>query len=96
MPRRDDKSSSSSLFPGFMALLVLVLVIILVQGLFFRMERDELARKTLPGLGVEAELLREGQESQLTDYARVDGSANQVKLPISRAMELVVEEYGQK
>ncbi len=96
MPRHDETKSSSSLFLGFMGVLVIVLIIVLVQGLFFRMENDELARKSLPGLGAEAELLRQGQEQQLTDYARVDGGADEVRLPISRAMELVVEEYGQK
>lgn len=78
-----------------MGVLSIILVLVLVQGLFNGMEREEIARKMLPGLGEDAEFLRRGQETQLSGYGRVGDSEEIVRLPIERAMQIVIEEYGQ-
>jgi len=96
MHRNDEPQSSLSLFVGVMGLLVVLIIVLLVQGMFLRMENEELDRKGNAGLGEEADFLRHGQELQLTKYARGDDASGGVKLPIERAMELVVEEYGRK
>ncbi len=93
MQRYDDPQSASSLFVGFMGILVVVLIVVLAQGFFFRLEKEELARKNLPGMGEEAQFLRMAQEAQLESYAPGENGA--VKMPIDQAMDLVVEEYAQ-
>lgn len=50
---------------------------------------SESRRKTL------AEL-QEAQAKQLTSYGWVDKNSGQVQLPIDRAMELTVQQYGAK
>ena len=40
--------------------------------------------------------LRQRQEKQLASYAWVDRKAGVVQLPIDRAMELVIAQYGSK
>jgi len=94
MQRYDDPQTSSSLFVGTVGLLLVVIVVLLAKGFFFRMLDDEVARKNLPGLGEEARFLSEGQLAQLSGYRPVEGEEGRVAIPIERAMEIIVEEYG--
>ncbi len=93
MHRYDDPQTASSLFVGIMGILLVVLTIVIAQAYFFRMEKEELDRKNLPGMGEDAQFLRAAQEGQLENYA--PGENGMVKIPIDQAMNLVVEEFGQ-
>lgn len=96
MQRYDDPRSSSSLFVGLLSLLGLLIIVVLAEGFYHRLERGERERKQLPGLGEEAAMLREGQLAQLRGYRPVPGAEDRATLPIERAMELIVEENGRK
>ncbi|MBC8367667.1 hypothetical protein H8E52_09685 [bacterium] len=92
MHRYDDPQSASSLFVGIVGIILVILTILVAQAYFFRMEKEELDRKNLPGMGEEAAFLRAAQEGQLEGYA--PGENGMVKVPIEQAMNLVVEEFG--
>jgi len=94
MTRKPDPQAASSLFLGALGILVVILAVVSLRGVFYGMEEAEWASKNLPGLGEEAGLLRRSQQSRLQSYARSEREKGVLIVPIERAMELVVEEYG--
>jgi hypothetical protein len=75
------------------AILVFVLVVAL-QALFQRVERDELERKVVAAPAQELESLRADQLETLSEYRYVDRAKGIVAIPIDRAMELEVRGRG--
>ena len=73
------------------AILVYV-VIILLQGVFYRTQEAEVARKTFGIPPQDLTLARSTQLEVLSSYRWLDQPRGVVRVPIDRAMELVIQE----
>ena len=91
-------SNHKSASPAVMLLGVLsALVLMLAGGIFLqgwaeRRLADEERTKVFERSYPELEAYRQQQEQQLSEYAWIDEEAGTVRLPVERAMSLVVEE----
>lgn len=90
--RYDDPDVPASAIVGVLGAVLLFVIIVGLQALFYSMERKELARKVMedpyqPLLQLEAD-----QIELLNSYGWVDQQAEIAHIPVDRAMELIVEE----
>lgn len=76
---------------GVVSAVVLVAVIAVLQGLYYRAEQQENLKKAVM-VPSEAQAVRAEQLGQLQGYRVVDPQQGIVAIPIERAMELVVHE----
>ncbi len=92
--RYDDPNIGASAMVGLVGAIALFVVIVLLQALFYRMQTSEQNAKvsSQPNQGVQA--LDAEQLEQLTSYEWVSQPDGVVRIPVERAMELVVAESG--
>jgi hypothetical protein len=92
MMRYDDPSFSGSVVAGVLGAIVLFVVIVALQTMFYSMEQSELERKvyTVPSEELSREQAR--QLEVVSSYGWVDESSGVVHVPVGRAMELLVRE----
>ena len=90
--RYDDPDVPASAIVGILGAVLLFVIIVGLQALFYSMEREELARKVLEDPYEPLRQLDAGQLERLNSYGWVDQQAGTAHIPIERAMELVVEE----
>ncbi|MEZ4386028.1 MAG: hypothetical protein R3D98_00335 [Candidatus Krumholzibacteriia bacterium] len=77
---------------GVLLVVLTFVLILLVQGWFYKAERDEYVRKVIEPRAEELGTVRAEQQALLTSYSVVDAKAGTVSIPIERAMELVVRQ----
>ena len=77
---------------GVLLVVLTFVLILLVQGWFYKAERDEYVRKVIEPRAEELATVTAEQQAALTTYRVVDEKAGTVAVPIARAMELVVRE----
>jgi hypothetical protein len=85
-----DPKSSTTVVIGVVGTLVLVLIVIALQALYYRAEQAEVERKVYEAAPEEWSRLRAEQESRLHAYRWVDREQGVVAVPIDRAIELLV------
>jgi len=90
--RYDDPNVPRSAVAGLVGAVLLFVIIVFLQALFFRMERAEVARKVDSERSEALAQLRAEQQEVLHSYKLVDPKAGVVHIPIERAMELEVAE----
>ena len=90
--RYDDPNVSASAVIGIIGAILLFVVIVALQALFYSAEEAERARKVHGRAGEEAERLTAEQQEILNSYRWIDQQAGVVGIPIERAMELVAGE----
>jgi len=88
--RYDDPDVPASALVGILGAIVLFVTIVALQGLFYSMQSRELARKADPYEPLQQ--LDADQMETLNSYGWVDPQERVVRIPIARAMELVVVE----
>ncbi|MCP4898023.1 MAG: hypothetical protein GY906_13705 [bacterium] len=88
----DDPNVPASAFVGLVGAIVLFVIIVALQGLFYSMERTEFERKATDGPFEDLARLDADQLETLNSYGWVDQQQGTVHVPISRAMGLVVAE----
>src|SRR5262245_35103700 len=79
-------------FVGIIGTILLVTVVAFLQGLYERVQRQELRRKVVDVTPLERETLRVHQQEVLHATVWVDPAAGAVTLPIDRAMELLARD----
>ena len=90
--RYDDPDVPASAVVGILGAILLFVIIVGLQALFYRMEEGELARKVYDQPYQELQQLDADQLETLNSYGWMDRQRNVAHIPIGRAMELVVEE----
>jgi hypothetical protein len=90
--RYDDPNVPVSAVVGIISAVLLFVVIIGLQAVFFSMEKSEIDRKVTSRSYDALERLRAGQLEQLNSYGWVSEPDGVVHVPIERAMEIVVAE----
>jgi len=90
--RYDDPNVPVSAVVGIISAVLLFVVIIGLQALFFSMEKAEIDRKVTGRSFDDLERSRADQLEQLNSYGWVSEPDGVVHIPIERAMEIVVQE----
>jgi uncharacterized membrane protein len=90
--RYDDPNVPRSAVAGLIGAVLLFVIIVFLQALFFRMERAEVVRKVDSQQNDALARLRADQQELLNSYHMVDPKAGVVRIPIERAMEIEVAE----
>ena len=92
MHKSDDPNTSTIAVIGIVGAILIFVVIVLLQAVFYRVEHAETAKKTFGGAPEELTRLRAEQEEELNSYRWVNEQEGVVSIPIKRAMEIVVRE----
>jgi len=92
--RYDDPDVSASVLVGVVGAILLFVIIVGLQALFYRMDESERSRKVYEQPDQALQQLDADQLAALTSYGWVDQQRGVVRIPIERAMQLVVEESG--
>lgn len=88
--RYDDPDVPASAIVGIIGAILLFVIIVALQALFYRMEERELVRKVYDQPYEELQALDADQLETLNSYGWVDQQNQIAHIPIERAMELVV------
>ncbi len=79
---------------GAVTLVALVAIILGLQAYTDRVEQQELFVKVLQPVSDDLLALRAKEDAELNSYGYIDRAKGKVRLPIRRAMELLVKEKG--
>lgn len=90
--RYDDPNVPASAIVGILGAVLLFVIIVGLQALFYSMEGKEHARKVTEDPYEPLQRLEADQLGVLNSYGWVDQQAGIAHIPIDRAMELVAEE----
>lgn len=93
-PEERDPKSGSTLIVGAVGVILLAVVIILLQVLFYRTAEAERWRKVISQQPAELRGVQAEQREMLNGYRWVDQPAGVVAIPIDAAMERVIERTG--
>lgn len=77
---------------GVLLVVLTFVLILLVQGWFYKAQSDEYVRKVIEPRAEELGTVTAAQRADLTTYRVIDQQAGTVAVPIARAMQLVVDE----
>ena len=91
--RYDDPNVPVSVVVAIISAVLLFVIIIGLQAVYFSMQGTELDKKVLSRSNDALESVRAEQLEQLNSYGWVSQPEGVVHIPIDRAMELVVQEY---
>jgi len=89
-----DPNTQNTVLIGILAAITLFVVVVMLQALFYRVERGETRRKVETAVPEELARLRAAQLEQLNSYRWVDQTAGVTAIPIDLAIRLVVQEQG--
>lgn len=96
-PRRnDDPETSGILIVGILSAIFLFVIIVAVQALFYNIQKAEHERKVVTQPHAEWSQVKTEQLETLNSYRWIDREKGVVGIPIERAMELFLEERGQR
>lgn len=87
----DDPNAGALAFVGALGTVVLVLVVLLLQAVFYRAQQAENERKALVSSPAELRALQTAQREQLASYRWVDREKGIAAIPIEEAMRLEAE-----
>ena len=90
--RYDDPNVPASAMVGIVGAILLFVIIVALQALFYSMEERELADKVYSQRYEELQRLDADQLEQLNSYGWISEPDGVAHIPIERAMELVVAE----
>ena len=90
--RYDDPDVPASAIVGILGAVLLFVIIVALQALFYSMESREFDRKVTGQSYEPLQQLDADQLETLNSYGWVDQQASVARIPINRAMELVVQE----
>ncbi len=92
--RGDDPNPAPTLAYGIFGAILVFVIIVGVQALYYHEQRKEDFRKTIAPAPEELSLLRATQLEQIHSYRWIDEKQGIVAIPIERAMELTTREIG--
>jgi hypothetical protein len=94
MVRYDDPNVQLSALVGIVGSVLLFVIIVGLQAMFYAMQEDELRLKVYTQTSEELRRLDAVQLEELNSYGWVDQQNGVVRIPIQRAMELTVQELA--
>ncbi len=77
---------------GLGILVALVAIILALESYVDRVEQQQIYQKVLVPVSEDLKTLHAREDAQLNSYQVIDKAKGTVRIPIARAMELVVEE----
>jgi hypothetical protein len=89
---RDNLDNGMILTLGVLLVVLLFVLILLLQGWFYKAQHDEHVRKVIEPRSEELASSVAAQREALHRYRLLDAGEGRVALPIDRAMQLVVRE----
>ena len=95
-PAESDPRSAPTVLVGTVGLVLLAVILLLLEVLYQRTSQAEIERKVVDEQPQELRQLEARQLEQLGGYAWVDRERGIVKVPLERAMELVIDEAGRE
>lgn len=90
----DDPRARNTAVAGIIGALLVFVIIVALQALFYNAEEQERVAKVYGQAPEELTRLRAQQLEQINSYRWVDPENGLVKIPIERAMELEAREIG--
>jgi hypothetical protein len=81
---------------GFLMLATLVVVILLLQWYYDRVRERQIYVKQLEPVAQDLRNVRAREDTELHSYRYIDRGKGSVRIPIERAMELLLAEQGGK
>ena len=90
--RYDDPDVPASLVVGVVSAVLLFVVVVALQALFYRMAEGERSRKVYEQPYEALQKLDADQLGTLSSYGWVDQQQGVTRIPIERAMQLIVDE----
>ena len=93
-PGGNEPNTPLTALVGIVFAIVLFVIVVLLQALFYRQERDENLRKVVAVAPQELSQLRAQQEELLHSYKFLDPQKGVVAIPVDLAMQLVVRDGG--
>jgi hypothetical protein len=96
MVRYEDPNVPLSAVVGLVGAVLLFVIIVGLQALFYGMEQREMAKKVYSQPYQALQQLDSEQLERLNSYGWVNEQKGEVHIPIERAMELVAQERAQK
>ncbi len=89
---KENLDTGLILTTGILLSVLVLVLILLVQGWFYKAQSDEYVRKIIEPRAEELASANAEQQEALHSYRVVDAEQGTVAIPIERAMELVVRE----
>ena len=94
--RYDDPDVPASAVVGVVSAILLFVVVVALQALFYRMAEGERSRKVYEQPYEALEKLDADQLGTLSSYGWVDQQQGVTRIPIERAMQLIVAESSSR
>ncbi len=95
MATQDDLNTSAIALVGFVGAVLVFAVIVVLMIIFHRVEARQRSEKEVePAYGRVTQLAAD-QQGRLADYGWIDREKRIARVPIQRAMELVVDELSE-
>jgi uncharacterized membrane protein YhfC len=94
MRRNDDPDASATIAFGIVGAILIFVLIVALQALFYRAENQEFQRKVVSQAPEELSRVVAEQQQQLSSYRWIDSAKGIAAIPIDRAMELTVWDYN--
>jgi hypothetical protein len=95
MAGNPDPSTSRTVLVGFVGTVLLFVIVVALQALYYTTERSEFEKKVLNEVPEELASLRAKQVENLNAYRWVEKASGVVAIPIDRAMQIIVSESQQ-
>lgn len=92
MSNHSDPSSSITVLIGVVGTILLVATVVGLEAVYYNTERVEFERKVVAEAPEELRSIRADQLKNLNAYEWVNRASGTVRIPIDRAMQLVVQE----
>ena len=89
---KENLDTGMILTVGILLTVLVLVMILLVQGWFYKAQTDEYVRKVIEPRSEELASAVAEQQEALHSYRVIDAEQGTVAVPIERAMELVVRE----
>ena len=93
--RYDDPNVPLSAVIALVSALLLFVLIVVLQAVFYNMQTAEMDRKVYSQRSEALASAEAAQLEQLATYGWADEAGGVVRIPIERAMELVAAEHGE-
>ncbi len=94
MAQYDDVKTSTITLVGVISSILTFVIIAAAQVLYYKYQDDEMQRKEVDTPILTSDRIVEAQFTELNNYGWVDRDNGVVSLPIERAMQEVLTQYG--
>ncbi len=87
-----DPKSTPTLLVGAVGMILLMVIILLVEVLYYRTSQAEVYRKVISEQPLELRQVQAAQQEQLNAYRWISQPEGVAAIPIDRAIDLIVDE----